>query len=110
MSNETTTKGIRNRPFFAGVLEGDRAMQQMFERHLRCFPNLQEEYSIEKFLCRCFLTHDEEFVPYELRFFNRDVGQFEIGDSSGGIDLERHKIFHRRIIEMFGHRTGAWHQ
>ena len=98
------------RPFFTGVLKGDGAMQQVFEGHLRCLPNFQEEYGSKKFLYGCFLTHDEVFIVSELRFFNRYVGQFEIRNSRSGIDLEWHEILHRRIIEMFGYRAGARHQ
>ena len=101
---------IRDRPFLPRVLEGYGTMQHVFEGHLRCLPNFQEEYGSKKFLCGCFLTHDEVFIVSELRFFNRDVGQFEIRNSRSGIDLEWHEILHRRIIEMFGYRAGARHQ
>src|SRR5437867_7728084 len=52
------------------------------------------------------LTQGEGWVEV-LQLFDRHLGQFEIGHAGDGIHLDRHQVFHRRLVEVLREEAGA---
>lgn len=91
-------------PLLPRILEGDGLMEHMLERDFHRVPDLIEQGGLENFLISTVIRMCASCFP--LRLVDRHTGLLERGHAGRRIDLDRHQIFHRRLVEMLRKETG----